>query len=136
MNEKPEILIGGIVAILVVSSLVVYFLTIRTVGALDLVSGAIIVIIIALAIYILWDRTKNIRKGLPAKDERLTTISYRAGYYGFIAAIWTAVAAPVIADILLGRELEGHLVTALVVLTSALVFMLSYFYLAWKGHTA
>jgi len=71
---------------------------------------------------------------LPASDERLKNVSYRAGYYGFIAAIWSAVFAPVLADTLLGHELEGHLVTAVVVIVSGFVFAVSYLYLAQKGH--
>ena len=77
---------------------------------------------------------KNIRKGLPAKDERLIKINYKAGYYGFIAAIWGATFGPVIIDIIWGVELEGHLVTALVVLVSGLTFIISYLALAGKGN--
>jgi hypothetical protein len=84
--------------------------------------------------YIVWDRLKNVQKGLPAKDERLTNISYKAGYYAFIAAIWSAVFSPLLADFILKRELNGGDVTAIVVLISGFVFVVSYLYLYRKGN--
>ncbi|MCJ7570628.1 MAG: hypothetical protein MUO82_01960 [Candidatus Thermoplasmatota archaeon] len=99
----------------------------------ELLSLAIVIVLVLAATYIIWNRAKNIRKGLPAKDERLININYKAGYYGFIAAIWSAVGAPVVYDILFNHELEGHLVTAIVVLISGFIFVVSYLYLAWKG---
>jgi LPXTG-motif cell wall-anchored protein len=34
----------------------------------------IVLILLGLALYIIWDRIKNLQKGLPAKDERLINI--------------------------------------------------------------
>jgi len=45
-------------------------------------------------------------------------MNYKAGYYGFIVAIWSAVGAPLAADVLFGHELEGSHVTAVVVIVS------------------
>ncbi len=42
----------------------------------------------------------SVSKGLPAKDERLEKINYKGGYYGFIAAIWSAVGGPLLVDVL------------------------------------
>jgi len=134
MNDKTGIILGLLATILVLLTLAVYIMNAGTIDFTELGSFAIVIILVLAATYIIWDRAKNIRKGLPAKDERLINISYKAGYYGFIAAIWSAVGAPLLADIFLGREeLEGHYITAIVVLVSAIIFMISYFYLAWKG---
>ena len=90
-------------------------------------------ILMASATYLLWDRMKNVRRGLPAKDERLIEVSYRAGYYGFIAAIWSAVGGNLAAGILFDVELTGSQNGAVVVLVSGLAFILGYIYLARKG---
>jgi hypothetical protein len=133
MKNTIGIIIGILVAIAVLLTLAVWMMSIGTIRFFDLGSFAIIIILIASALYIIWDRAKNIRKGLPAKDERIILTTYKAGYYGFIAAILTAVGAPLIIDILFNQELEGHLVTAFVVLISGFTFMISYLYVSWKG---
>jgi hypothetical protein len=83
--------------------------------------------------YIIWDKIKNVQKGLPAKDERIISINYKAGYYGFIAAIWSVVLIPTIIDIIFGYELDGGDISAIVVLISGFVFVVSYLYLYRKG---
>jgi hypothetical protein len=81
----------------------------------------------------IWDRIKNMRAGLPQEDERSKRISYKAGYYGFIAAIWSAVGSNLLTEIIYDEELRGGLVTASVVLVSGLVFVIAYLYLMMKG---
>ena len=134
MKEKRGIALGFSLVILVLISLIAYIISAGTIGYGEIAPGAIVVVLVAFAAYILWDRAKNISRGLPAKDERLENISYKAGYYGFIAAIWSAVFAPTLTDILFGYELEGHHVTAAVVIVAAFVFAASYLYLARKGN--
>jgi hypothetical protein len=134
IKEKIGLITGLIVILLVIITLALYFMNAGTLDLTGLASVALIIILVSAAIYVIWDRATNIRKGLPAKDERLVLTSYKAGYFGFIAAIWTAVVAPVLADILFDHELEGHYVTAAVVLVSAIVFMISYLLIARKGN--
>jgi divalent metal cation (Fe/Co/Zn/Cd) transporter len=133
MKDKIGIIIGLVVTLLVIVTLAFYFLNAGTVELTEFASFGIAIILVLAAVYILWDKAKNVRKGLPAKDERLILINYKAGYYGFIAAIWAAVGAPVLADILLGHELEGHYITAIVVLVSGFVFIASYLFLVRRG---
>ena len=95
--------------------------------------AGIVLIIVVFAIYIILDRIRNLKMGLPAKDEMEKKINWKAGYYGFIAAIWGAVFGPLVIDILFGYELEGSRVSALVVLVSGIVFAVSYLYLRRKG---
>jgi hypothetical protein len=133
MKEKIGILIGLLVGISLLVTLAVWMINVGTIEYIELGSFAIIIVLVSLAMYIIWDRAKNIRKGLPSKDERLIAISYKAGYYGFIAAIWSAVFGPMLIDIIFGHELEGHLVTALVVFTSGIVFISAYIFLSTKG---
>lgn len=134
MKEKRGIIIGLLITIAVIITLAVWMMNAGTIGLTELGSFAIIIIIVGAAIFILWDRAKNIKKGLPAKDERLISISYKAGYYGFIAAIWSATFGSVLFDIIYGHELEGHQVTALVVIVAGFIFIAFYLFLAWKGN--
>ena len=93
------------------------------------------IILVGSVAYIIYDRIKNMKAGLPVADERLKLIGYKAGNYGFIAAIWSAVGTPLLASILFDYELPGNYVTASVVLFSGLVFIVSYLYLASRGIT-
>ena len=133
MKDKIGIVVGiGIAAAVIVT---LYFF-VQNIGNLELneiFPIGIVLILVVSVIYILWDRIKNIKKGLPAQDERLKIINYKACSYGFIAAIWSAVGSPLVSGILFDHELEGHYVTAVVVLCGGLTFMVSYLYLAWKG---
>ncbi len=134
MKDKIGVIVGLLVTILVLVTLAFYMMNAGTIEFTNIASLAIIIILIAAATYIIWDRAKNIRKGLPAKDERLININYKAGYYGFIAALFSPFASQFIADITLGHELTGSQVTAVIVITSGMVFVISYLYMAWKGN--
>ena len=132
-GQKLVILMGIGITALVVVTFVYYILADPTIELFDLISIPIILIIILISSYIIYDRAKNIKKGLPAQDERLKIAAYKAGYYGFIAAIWSAVGSNMLSIILFDEELRGGLVTAAVVLISGITFMLAYFYFSRKG---
>ncbi len=133
MKDKLGIVAGIGISFAV---LVMLALFVKYAGNIELSEIAligIVLILVAFATFILWDRLKNVNKGLPAADERLVQVNYKAGYYGFIAAIWSAVGSNLLAGIIWDIELEGHHVTAVVVLVSGFVFVASYLYLARKG---
>jgi hypothetical protein len=132
-GQKLVIMLGIGITTLVVVTLGYYILADPSIELFDLISIPIILIIVLTSSYIIYDRAKNIKKGLPAQDERLKLASYKAGYYGFIAAIWSAVGSNMGSIILVDQELRGGLVTAAVVLVSGIVFMTSYFYFSRKG---
>jgi 4-hydroxybenzoate polyprenyltransferase len=133
MKDKKGILIGIGIAAAVLVTLFFFVLNAGNLELNEISLIGIVLILVAFAMYILWDRIKNVKKGLPAQDERLKLTNYKAGYYGFIAAIWSAVFAPLSFEILFDYELPGHLVTAVVVLVSGFVFAASYLYMYWKG---
>jgi hypothetical protein len=132
MNDRKVIALGAMLIVVVLVSLAIYLVAPDETG-FGQMTAVVVLALVAFAAYMIWDKARNASKGLPTKDERLTNVSHRAGYYGFIAAIWSAVFAPMIYDTLTGRELEGHLVTAVVVIVSAFAFVISYLYLARKG---
>jgi hypothetical protein len=133
MKGKKEIIVATIVVAMVLLTLFFYLMGTGEIEFNQIVLVGIVIVLVALAMYIIWDKIRNVQKGLPGKDERTMSISYKAGYYGFIAAIWSAVLSPVVVDIIFGYELDGGDVAAIVVLVSAFVFVVSYLYLYWKG---
>jgi len=134
MKDKIGIIVGIGLAVLVIGTISFFILNAGELELNEIFPMGIVLIIIVTTLYILWDRIKNVRKGLPAQDERLKITNYKACYYGFIASIWSAVGAPLISGVFFDYELSGHLVTAVVVLCGGLAFMISYIYLAWKGN--
>ena len=133
MKDKKGIVIGIGIAVAVILTLCLFVLNVGNLELNEIISIGVVLILVTSAMYILWDRIKNVKKGLPAQDERLKLTSYKAGNYGFIASIWSAVFIPLVIEALFDYELPGHLVTAVVVLCGGLTFMITYLYLAWKG---
>ena len=134
MKDKIGIIAGIGISVAVLVTLYFYITNVGNLELVEILSIGIVVILVASAMYIILDRLKNVKKGLPAQDERLKLTNYKACYYGFIASIWSAVGAPTITSIVFDYELPGHLVTAVVVLCGGLTFIISYLYLAWKGN--
>ena len=133
MKGKKEIIVSAVVVTGVLMTLFFYLMGTGEIEFNQIVLVGIALILVSLAMYIIWDKIRNVQKGLPGKDERTVSMSHKAGYYGFIAAIWSAVFSPVIIDIIFGYEPDGGDVAAIVVLVSAFVFIISYLYLYWKG---
>ena len=133
MKGKKEIIVATVVVAMVLLTLFFYLMGTNEIEFNQIILVGIVIVLVGLAMYIIWDQIRNVQKGLPGKDERVTSINYKAGYYGFIAAIWSAVLIPTIIDIIFGYELDGGAISAIVVLVSGFVFVLSYLYLYWKG---
>lgn len=133
MKDIKEIILGIGIAVTVLVTLYFFIVGGGSIELDELFPVGIALILVFSAMYILWDRMKNVRKGLPAQDERLKLINYKACSYGFIASIWSAVLAPLPSGIIFDYEIEGHYVTAVVVLCGGIAFFISYIYLAWKG---
>jgi len=133
MKGKKEIIVSIVVVAGVLLTLFFYLMSAGEIEINQIVLVGIALILVGLAMYIIWDRIRNVQKGLPGKDERTITLSHKAGYYGFMAAIWSAVFSPMIINPLFGYEPDGGDVAAIVVLVSAFVFVVSYLYLYRKG---
>ena len=134
-NSRQKILITTLIAtiILVIITATTYFSAAGTIEIQEAVVFGIIAIISVFAIYKLYDISKNAKQGLPNDDERTKNITYKAGYYGFIAAIWSSVFGPVVVNIIFDYEMPADYVSAIVVLTAGLVFAVSYLYFNRKG---
>jgi len=135
MKEKTTALtsIGIIVAVVV--TLAFYAEGVADIGSYLMIF--IMLVILLAAAWLVRDRLKNMRKGLPAKDERQEKINYRAGYYSWLVAIWSAVGTMWV-SIFLEEEfgfppMGANHVVAAVVLASGLCFFAAYFLLGRKG---
>jgi len=133
MKGKKEIIVSTVVVVGVLVTLFFYLTGTGEIEFNQIILVGIALILVGLAMYVIWDKIRNVQKGLPGKDERTISMSHKAGYYGFIAAIWSAVFAPLFFDVSSRYELDGGDVSAIVVLVSAFVFIVSYLYLYWKG---
>jgi len=134
MKDKMTAIVGAGIALMAIFTFAFYLLAKETIELIDIASISIVIILITTSIYLIWDRVKNLKAGLPAQDERLKIAGYKAGYYGFIAAIWSSVGSNMGSIILFDQELRGGLVTAAVVLISGIVFMVTYIYFSRKGN--
>jgi hypothetical protein len=134
MKDKIGISVGIGIAALVIVTMIFYVINAGEIEFSEIFLIIIVLILIFSASYMLWDRIKNLKKGLPAQDERLKITNYKACSYGFIVSIWTAVGAPLISELFFNYELPGNYVTAAVVLFGGLAFMISFFILSWKGN--
>jgi len=134
MKDKIEIVAGILIAVAVLTTLYFYLTSVGHIGSGEISVAVIALILVVFAIYVLWDRLKNVQRGLPSKDERLININHKAGYYAFIAAIWSAVGVPMLSDFLFHYELEGSRVGSAVVIISGFVFAISYLYMERKGN--
>ena len=133
MKDKLGILVGIGIAAALITTLYFFVLNAGNLELNEILPIGIVLLLVGAAAYIVWDRIKNVKKGLPAQDERLKITNYKACSYGFFASIWSAVGAPLISGIFFDYELSGHHLSAVVVLCGGLTFMISYLYLAWKG---
>ncbi|MCK4718189.1 MAG: hypothetical protein KAT70_05925 [Thermoplasmata archaeon] len=133
MKDKPGMIVGIIVAAVVLGTLSLYLLSVGNIGQDGLLSVVIVLILVAFVLFVLWDKIKCVKKGLPAEDERTKLVNYKAGYYGFIAALWGSFLGPMFFEIAFDHELEGGGVTTVVVLVSGFTFVVSYVILAARG---
>lgn len=99
-KDKREIVVGFIVAALVLATTVLY---VTNMGSINLSEYSTILIIIVLVIGATWvlvDRMRNVKAGLPAKDEMTVRLMHKSGYYAFLASIYIALALMLSSDFL------------------------------------
>ncbi|UCB59402.1 MAG: hypothetical protein JSV67_03665 [Thermoplasmatales archaeon] len=133
MKDKLTTIIGIGIAACVIFTFLFYLIAKDDIELFDIFTILIIAILVITSLYLIWDRVKNLKAGLTVQDERLKVVGYKAGYYGFIAAIWSAVGSNLGYNLIFDQELRGGLVTASVVLVSGIVFMILYIYYSRKG---
>ena len=94
--------------------------------------GPVLVLVIGAA-YIIIERAKALKKGLPTEDEFLKRVNYKSGYYSFIAGIWISLGVGFSEDFLVNMGLSFRHGTTIVLLAMGLVFICSYLILSKRG---
>jgi len=80
MKDKIGIVLCIGIGAAVIVTLSFFVLNVGNLGLDEIFPIVIVLILVASTFYILWDRIKNIKKGLPAQDERLKITNYKACY--------------------------------------------------------
>ena len=136
MKEKISVILGAIIGITVLLGVVFYINAIQKVELYDLILIIIPIILVLGAIFLLRDKIKNIKAGLPSEDERAKKLQWKAGAYTYFATIWIAIGIMwynIFAENSSLTELNAGQVIAAIVLLSAICFFILNFYLMKKG---
>jgi len=135
-RDRVGIVAGFVVIALVLATLVLYATSMGGINLMESLGILIIIVLVVSAAWVLVDRMRNARAGLPAKDEMTVKLSHKAGYYAYLASIYIALAFMWYSNSLEesgGVGLDGGQTGGGIILLSAIVFMGSYFYLSHKG---
>jgi len=136
MKEKISVILGAIIGITVLLGVVFYINAIQKVELYDLFLIIIPIILVLGAIFLLRDKIKNIKAGLPSEDERAKKLQWKAGAYTYYATIWIAIGIMwynIFAENSSLIELNAGQVIAAIVLLSAVCFFILNFYFMRKG---
>jgi len=135
-KDRTVIIAGFVVSALVLATLVLWVTNMGRINLFESLNILIILFLVISATWLLVDRTRNMRAGLPAKDEMTVKLMHKAGYYAYLASIYIALALMWYSDSLEesgGAGLNAGQVGGAIILLSAIVLMGSYFYLSHKG---
>ena len=137
MKDKFGVVIGAGVAAAVIVGIVFYVLATSSFELSELLMVIIPIILVIGAIFVLWDRIKSIRAGLPTEDERAKKLHWKAGAYTYYVTIWIALGTMwyniLVAEKLGLSELDAGQVVATTLLLSAVFYFVFNFYFMGKG---
>lgn len=137
MKEKIRIKAGFLVSALVVITLAMWMLSSSSVDYGMLIIFPILIVIVVMAVWVVNTKAKNVRKGLPSRDELSDKVMHRAGYYTYLATIWIALGTQWYNDFAsdLGWfVLDASRTVEVIILLSAVLFFGLYFYFNRKGN--
>jgi hypothetical protein len=136
MKEKLQIIVMTLVGVAVILGVIFYILGSQNIELSDLALIIIPFILVVATLALIWDKIKNIRRGLPSEDERAKKLHWKAGAYTYYSTIWIAVGIMwynIFAENLNLYVLTAIQVIAAIILLSALCFFAFNFYFMRKG---
>jgi len=136
MNQKIKIVFGLVLAALVLITVFAWLVNSKTIGLAEISLPIVLILLVLGAVYLIWNRVKVAKQGLPAEDELSKKAAVKAGYYGFFAAIYGALALMFynsMAEENLWFVLEADRMAEGIILISAIVFMASALWMTFKG---
>lgn len=129
MKDKHSVIIMFIVSVAVFATVGLYLIASNfDFGSLS--TSLIVIVIAVFATYIAVTRAKSVRRGLPAGDELTKRLSHKAGYYTFLCTIYLALGVSFFSD---DFEIIGRHVGYIIILGSAIMFFVFYFWFNWRG---
>ncbi len=139
--EKTSMILGFGITALVVGTIVFYGLGAAS-GGLEFPEVLMIltvIVLVVLATYIVIERFRTYKAGLPLKDEREKRIWHKAGYYSYLVTIYLALFLSWFSDYLiedLGMTgFDIGVFVGIIILVSGSVFIGLYFYFRRTGKT-
>lgn len=130
MNNKVTLAMGIGIVLLVLATLSFYILGAGAISLQEYGMMGVVLLLVAGATVIVAMNYRNIRAGLPAKDERSRLIDMKASRYGFMAAIWIALGTAWMGDYI---TLPWRYNSYIIMLGAGLVFVFSYIILYYRG---
>jgi small neutral amino acid transporter SnatA (MarC family) len=138
MKANLRIILGFLGSAMVILGLLAYLAASPVIGMSELLLVFATLLLVGGAVKILLDLRKNVKAGLPLKDEFSKRVEYKAGYYAFFVALYTAVFLPIIAPLIarfFGIPEPGiSAMSGIIVFLSGLTFIGSYLYMSRKGN--
>ncbi len=139
--EKTSMILGFGITALVVGTIVFYGLGAAS-GGLEFPEVLMIltvIVLVVLATYIVIERFRAYKAGLPLKDEREKRIWHKAGYYTYLVTIYLVLGLSWFSDYLiedLGMSgFDIGVFAGLIILVTGSVFISLYFYFRQTGKT-
>jgi hypothetical protein len=137
-QQRLKIALTAVLSVTVLAGLAAYFMVDPAMNLSELLMIGIVIAIVGFAVIIVLRNIKALRQGLPSEDEMTKRITHKSGYYAFIAAIWITLGVSW-SDVLWKEDLGGAGLTlgqasAIIIVLTGLVFVLSYLYLSRSGN--
>jgi hypothetical protein len=127
--DKMGVILGVIITLTVMATALVWV----SAAGFDpgsIIGSGIIIIISVLAAFVIIGKARSVKRGLPAQDELSKKTMYKAGYYAWIATIYLSLAASYFSD---EFGIIGRHVGYIILMGSALLFFVFYFWIGRKG---
>ena len=134
-NDKINVILGFVVSATIIITLAVYMLGAGSLELSEILIFPIVIILVLLATFVVTKRAKAYKAGLPFDDELEKKVKWKAGYYTFLIVIYVALAAAWYSETLAdaGTPMPARYVSYIIILASAILFLLFYFYFNRKG---
>lgn len=135
-TDKMGIILGMGISAAVIVTLGLY-ISMAEINFAVMFESFIVIMLVVFATFVVIGKAKSVKRGLPASDELTKKVMHKAGYYTFLCTIYLALGTGFYNSLFLEdaglQELEVGQVTGIIIIGSALLFFLFYFWFNRKG---
>ena len=122
-KDMMRIRMGFLASALVVLGVIAYGIAAATYGIFDITEILLVGTALTLAVsaaFVIRDRMKSVKRGLPAEDEMSKRGIEKAGYYSYLASVYIALGIGFFSDDL---QITVSQATGAIILFSAIIFI-------------